>query len=86
MKDIKKLRTEIDKIDTGILVLLKKRFDVAKQISKYKKKNGLKIVDKKREKEVLLRIREKSKKLGINPGFTWPTFEKIIKQSRKIQK
>ena len=52
MSDIEKLRKEIDKIDTNMIVLIRKRFETARKIGKYKRKNGLRIRDLKREKSV----------------------------------
>jgi len=86
MKNLLDLRGKIDKIDYEILVLLRKRFETAKQINSHKKINGLGVIDKKREKEVLIKIKEESKKLGINTGFARKLFEQAIKQSRKVQR
>ena len=75
-------RKEIDKIDNKIILLLKKRLESARKIGAYKKKNGLKIVDKKREKEILL---DRIKKSKLSKDFTKKLFSVIIKESREVQ-
>ena len=57
-EDILKLRKEIDSTDEQIVELLKKRMDVSRRIAEYKKENGLKVFDPRRERELLLRVSE----------------------------
>ncbi|MCR5687815.1 MAG: chorismate mutase [Lachnospiraceae bacterium] len=51
--DIKKLREQIDEIDSKIIKLYEERMDVARAIGEYKMENGLPIYDEKREDEKL---------------------------------
>ena len=53
--DIEKLREEIDKIDSDLTSLLEKRMNVSKSIGEYKRENGLKVYDGKREQEVIVK-------------------------------
>ncbi len=56
--DLQNLRQEIDKIDDDLLMLFKKRMDIALSVAKYKKENGLVITNAEREREILERMTE----------------------------
>lgn len=75
-------RKKIDKIDSKIIKLLKERFDSAKQIGNYKRKKGIKIIDEKREDEILKARIINSK---FSRAFTKKLFSLIIKESRRMQ-
>lgn len=47
------IRQEIDRVDTRLLKLLKKRADLVKNIGQFKKVNGLPIKDSQREQQIL---------------------------------
>lgn len=75
-------RKKIDKIDNKMMKLLEKRLESSMEIGKYKKKYGMKIIDKKREKEVLDNRVKKSK---LSKDFTKRLFSVIIHESRRVQ-
>lgn len=75
-------RKEIDAIDDNIIELLKKRFDIGKQLAIFKKQRGMKLRDIKREREI---IQTKVERYPIDPAFTQTMFKNIIKHTRKIQ-
>jgi len=83
MKDIIKLRKEINKIDRETIRLLRKRFKISRSIGYYKKKNKLKIRDLKRENKI---IEEKIKESKLNKVFVKNLYNLIFKESRRIQK
>ena len=58
--ELLKLRKQIDTIDDDILEVLKKRFDVVREISEIKKKSGLHIEDSIRQTEIIDRLYSKS--------------------------
>lgn len=72
---MKNLRNEIDKLDLEIVQLLEKRFDVVKEIAKFKIKNNIPIYDPERETQVL----EKSLNNLENKEY-FDEIEKIFKQ------
>ncbi len=76
-------RKKIDKIDNKIMKLLEKRLESARKIGKYKKKHGIKIIDRKREKEILL---DRVKKSKLSKDFTKRLFSVIIHESRRVQR
>ena len=54
--NIEFLRNEIDVIDEKITILFEKRLEICSKVAKYKKENNLKILDQRRESEVLEKI------------------------------
>jgi len=86
---INRIRRKIDKIDRKIIRLLFKRKELAKKISRIKKKNKMEIIQKDREKEVIGKVNDYNKKYGKNklsPLFINNIFKQIILESRKVQK
>jgi len=55
--DIKSLRDKIDSIDKEILKLLNQRAEIAREIGEIKLSNSMEILDKKREKSIIRRIK-----------------------------
>jgi len=58
--DINDARNNIDKIDSELVNLLKKRMDISKEIANYKQENVLPVFDKTREREILNRVADLS--------------------------
>lgn len=83
---IKEHRKQIDEIDNQILELLKERFEISKKIGKYKKQNNLPIRNKKREKQLLEKNKNKAKDFNLKPDFVKKLFRLVLKESRRIQK
>lgn len=76
MDELNKIRTEIDRIDKEIIVLIRKRAEKAKKIGETKRKLKLKIENKEREEEIQNKLKTEYEK---------NIFKKIIEESRKIQ-
>ena len=76
-------RELIDIIDTRIMKLLKKRFECSKNIGDYKKERGMKIIDPKREDEI---IKNKIKKSDLDGKFIKELYKIIFNESYKSQK
>ena len=76
-KKIQVARNKIDQLDKKILYLIKKRTAIIKYMLKLK---GFKnqIVDHKRNKEILKKIKNKSIKNGIDPKITSRIWKSII--------
>ena len=77
-------REKIDLIDKNIIKLLLARLKLVRQISVYKKKNKIKITDKKRERNIIINIKKYSNKK--HQKFFKKIFGCIINYSKKIQK
>ena len=76
-KKLQIARNKIDQLDKEILYLIKKRTAIVKYMLKLK---GFKkqIVDHKRIKEILKKIKNKSIKNGIDPKITSRIWKSII--------
>lgn len=83
MKDLSKIREEINEIDGQIVALWKKRMEICLDVAKYKKENNLPILDENREKALLNRV-------GALAGedldsYCRELYEKIMSISRDYQ-
>ena len=77
---LKKIRNDIDLIDSKILKLLQDRMELALMAKKFKSQ----IEDREREQELLGRIRKKLTGL-INPTFIEKIYTEILKESKNLQ-
>jgi len=77
------LRKNINKNDKELLTLLKKRMVLSKKVGDYKKKRGLKIYDKTREKEIRSKLKQFK---GLDEIFIQKIYKLIFKYSKKLQK
>lgn len=77
------LRSEITAIDESIVELLEKRFEVIEEIAEIKQKNGMKILDSKREEELLAKLKERAK--DSDEDVIESIYERILDESRKKQ-
>ena len=74
---LKLARKKIDQLDQRIFDLLKKRTQIIRYMLSLKKFRN-EIVDKKRNSEILKRIRNKSIKNGIDPKITKRIWQTMI--------
>lgn len=84
--DIDSLRSRIDKFDTKILRLLKKRFKTVEKLKAVKERSGVPVKDSEREEKVFKSIAKYSEKFHLNPTFTKKLFRLILEESRNLQK
>ena len=59
--DLKDYREQLDKLDDEMVRLFTQRMELCAKIADYKKKNGLPVLDVRREREKLMDISEKTK-------------------------
>ena len=76
-KKLNKLRVKLDKLDNSLISLIKKRTELVKEVLSLKKYKH-QIVDKKRIALILKNIRNKSKKLKIDPKITNQIWKNMI--------
>ena len=77
-KKLNKLRNELDSVDNTLLKIIKKRTAIVKKVLKLKDYK-YQIVDKKRIKIILNRIKKKSIKNKIDPKITNNIWKNMIK-------
>ena len=74
---IKKIRIKLDKIDSKLLMIIKKRTSFVNQVIKLKQTKN-EIVDNKRINSILKRIKKKSIMLKIDPDITLSIWKTMI--------
>lgn len=79
---LKDFRENIDEIDEEILSLILKRLDICKKIGIFKNENNMLIEDKKREEEILDRIK---KSAGEFSPAVENIFKNIILNCKNVQ-
>ena len=72
------IRKKLDKLDSKLLLIIKKRTNLVNEVIKLKKSKK-EIVDKKRIAIILKRIKIKSIKLKIDPAITQGIWKEMIK-------
>ena len=82
---IEELRKKISAIDEKLVALLDERISLAREIGRIKTRNGLPIIDKKREKEIYDKLLKINLKNASNENIL-KIFETIIEVSTSIQK
>ncbi len=82
---ISKLRTEIDRVDNIIIKALAQRTKIVKKIAKIKKQHHLPIINKKREQEIYLKLKQQAKKYHLDEKYLHKIFTTIIQHSKKVQ-
>lgn len=85
MAKIDDLRFMIDEIDLELLKLITKRIKISEKIGKLKKHNGLKIVDKNREIQVLTGLTNKAKRDKIDEHSIEKIWKELFKLSYKME-
>jgi len=76
-------KEQVDRVDTEILFLLKRRLQLQKKVFKYKMDNEITTQDKNREDEVLNNVKGKARSMGMSEGFVRNMFEELLKESEK---
>jgi chorismate synthase len=83
---IQDLRDTIDLIDTNIVLLLTERQSLVGQIGTLKKRKGTKVVDRKRERQILRKQVPIAQSLGLDGEFTEELFRAIFNLARATQR
>ncbi|MBT3539279.1 chorismate mutase [Candidatus Parcubacteria bacterium] len=84
MNNLQDFRKEINNIDRSILELLQKRFEVAKEIGLLKMDSN--VEDNDREQELFAMYKSIGNELGLDKEFVRVIFQKIIDESKNIQR
>ena len=76
-KKLEIIRSKLDKLDNSLLSLIKYRTALVKEVLKLKEFKK-EIIDKKRIKFILQKVKTKSKKLNIDPKITNRIWKNMI--------
>ena len=82
---LEELRKEIDKCDKQIVDLFSKRFEIVKQIGKFKKENNIPVVDNNRFQKVLEKVANIAEKQGVSKDFINDIYNIIHKYSCELE-
>jgi chorismate mutase len=82
--EIKKIRSKLDKLDSKMLLIIKKRTNLVDKVIKLKK-NKKDIIDKKRINFILRKIKKKSINNGIDPEITLNIWKQMIRSFIKYE-
>lgn len=77
------LRAKIDQVDTQMLRLFEERMELAKEVGMHKKENGIPVLNKAREREILCRLTEG--KGQAMSGYIKVLFSNLFEMSRSLQ-
>ena len=82
---LEEYRKQIDIIDTKIVELFSKRFELVKQIGKIKKENNIPVVDNNRFQKVLEKVENIAEKQGVSKDFINDIYNIIHKYSCELE-
>ena len=82
--ELEELREKIDGVDEKICALLKERFDLVKEVGEAKKKLGVNVENKDREKEVVEAVRNRLP--DELKDYAEEIYRVIIKTSKDFQR
>lgn len=85
MADINELRAEIEKIDSDMIELFKKRMKISSEIAEYKRQNNIQVLDKNREKVLIEKNLAVLNDKELEEYYT-EFFEGMLKASKDYQK
>ncbi len=86
MKDLKEIRTHLDRLDTILVYTLAERMSLIPAVAEYKKAHNIERYQPKREKEIIKLKRELARKLDLNPDLIEILYKEIIKDAHRIEK
>jgi len=84
--ELKKLRQEIDKIDRKLVNLLRQRKNLVQKVGLFKKKHGLPIFNKAREKEIYKKLDKFAQKHGLRKTFLQKIWKIMIDEAKVVEK
>lgn len=82
---LEEYRKQIDVIDAKIVELFSKRFELVKQIGKFKKENKIPVVDNNRFQKVLEKVENIAEKQGISKDFIEEIYNIIHKYACELE-
>ena len=83
--DLGEIRNRIDHIDRKLVELIEERMEIVKEVALYKKENGMKIFDRKREEEVINKNLSNVKSEELK-HYIESIFKDIMDSSKEYQK
>jgi prephenate dehydrogenase/chorismate mutase len=85
LDEIPKIRERIDEIDQKLVLLLKDRYENARQLGRIKRARNIPSRDPAREKIILRKVQDAAIRIGLKPKLTLPIFKEIFNFSVEAQ-
>ena len=82
MRNLEEIRVDIDAIDKELIELFKRRMNCAKEVGLYKQANGIPVLNRQREEEILDRIQQMGGEYG---AYARLLYGNIMELSRSLQ-
>ena len=80
--ELKEIREQLNKIDDRLLALFLERMELSEKVAEYKRANGLPIIDRSREREIIARLTAES---GKSERWVHRLYSTIFEISRAAQ-
>lgn len=85
-EELLQVRAQIDRIDTGLVLLLANRFALTQRVGELKAEHSLDALDPERESSKLADIRAVCDKHGVNPDLVAEILERVMREVVKNHK
>jgi len=85
MEDIRNLRKKIDEVDEQILLALGERTKLCTTIGLIKKRQGLPIRDRDREKELHTRIKKRAASMKLDTNHVEAIYRHVVEMCTSVQ-
>lgn len=85
MKEIKDLRFKIDEIDKKLLVLIVERLQFVKKIGEIKRKNGIEVIDRERETQILSGLMKEAENSDLDPKIVIKVWKVLMEISYDLE-
>tara|TARA_Y100000310_G_C20449734_1_gene700089 strand:+ start:588 stop:848 length:261 start_codon:yes stop_codon:yes gene_type:complete len=82
MQQLQDFRQQLNTLDEALMKILEKRFEVCRNIGRFKKEQALLIEDSKREQEI---IESKIENSNLSPVFIGDLFKLVLTESKRLQ-
>jgi chorismate mutase-like protein len=85
MSGLEKFRERLDPIDAEIARLLGERFQICREVARYKSEHGIPMMQPERVAQVRARYLERGAAVGLPEDFTAELFELLIGATCKLE-
>ena len=85
MKELDRVRADIDAVDNGLVELLARRRGLVIELAKIKKALDVPIYDRKREQALIDRVKKWGVEHQLNEEFVEVVFRLIVMNSKEVQ-
>jgi len=75
-------KDQINEADKEILILIKRRYQLAKKLAEYKHKQNLPIFDENREDEIIRQVVKLAEEMNISQGAVRKMYHELLLESK----